>query len=242
MQLFDDPRVQELLEQIEGVSNPLDRDELERLFRKLGKRVHAIWLGDPQSFGAADLAWRVPAWDDLPDLPEQDDHTEIPDPASFQRHLTPADEPVPGELTRLEDLQGQQGTGALATLRGSSLPWREALDDLLDLIVLPPDLRDPAAMPTEASKVQWGSGELGGRISRFPEPVQQALLALLAARARNLATYLDVDIGPRMALDRLKRVRASQDLPWVVGLTPNAQPETDSWANDARAFWTLLGR
>ena len=238
MQVFEDPRVQELLEQIEAATQPSDRDELDRLYRRLGKHVHAMWLGDPQGFGSSDLEWRVPAWDDLP---EDDDLTEIPDPSTFHRHLA-EEEPVPDAIIRLGDLLRQRGTGPLATLRGSSLPWREALDDLLDLILMPPDLRDPSSMPTEASKVQWGSGELGGRINRFPEPIQQAVLGLLAARARNLATYLDVDIGPRMALDRLKRVRASQDMPWVVALTPNAQPETDSWANDARAFWTLLGR
>lgn len=239
MDLLNDPRVADLLEKIEAVRVLSDPAELTDLFAELGTRVHALWQQEQADDVPSGFEY-VPTWGDLP---EDDDLTEIPDPASFLGRATQEEEP-PGPVVRLDELQQLRSTGdgPLAVARGSSLPWREPLDELLDLIALPIDLADPTAMPTEASTVQWASGELQNRIARFPEPVRQALLGLLAVRARNLASHLDVDIGPKMALDRLKRIRSTHELPWVVALLPNARPETGSWTNDARAFWELLGR
>lgn len=239
MDPLNDPRVAHLLERIESVRVLSDPAELTDLYAELGTRVHALWQQARAVEAPSSLEY-VPTWGDLPD---EDDLTDIPDPSSFLGHAAPEEEP-PGPVVRLETLQAlrSSGDGPLAVHRGSSLSWREPLDELLDLITLPGDLADPAVMPSEASTVQWASGELQNRIARFPEPVRQALLGLLAVRARNLASHLDVDIGPKMALDRLKRIRSSHELPWVVALMPNARPETGSWVTDARAFWELLGR
>jgi hypothetical protein len=129
--------------------------------------------------------------------------------------------------------------GALRRVMGESSRSGD-LYALLSLLTPPADLLDPAAMPDEASKVQWASGELSGRLADAAREVQIAVLAMLAARARNVALHLEIDIGPRMAIDRLKRYRDHEDLPWVQGLVPNARPELDSWADDARAYWELL--
>lgn len=239
MDPLNDPRVADLLEKIEAVRVLSDPAELTDLYAELGTRVHALWQ-QAQQVDAPQTLEYIPTWGDLPD---EDDLTDIPDPSSFLSRPAAEAEP-PGPVVRLDELRQLRatGNGPLSVTRGSSLSWREPLDELLDLIAIPGDLADPSLMPSEASTVQWASGELQNRIARFPEPVRQALLGLLAVRARNLASNLDVDIGPKMALDRLKRIRSSHELPWVVALLPNARPETGSWVADARAFWELLGR
>jgi len=70
--------------------------------------------------------------------------------------------------------------------------------------------------------------------------VQQALLGMLAARARHLQEKLEVDVGPRLALDRLRRYRKQAGLPPVVGLLPDRGPEAGAWAEDAKRWWTVL--
>lgn len=173
--------------------------------------------------------------DDLPDEP-----TDVP---GGEIELA---EPVPaGPVRVLEDLlvDADAPTGALFALRsesGDPPEWKADLDDLLGLIALPLDLVDVDGMPEEASKVQWASGELDHRLPRFPEAVQLALLALLAARVRNLQGHLDLDIGARLALDRMRRYRELNDLAWVIGLLPGSRPEGRSWADDAMSWWKLL--
>jgi len=132
--------------------------------------------------------------------------------------------------------------GQIALLRvGAEAPdWVEPLVQLLDLLRPPGDLLAPAAMPEEASKVQWAAGVIEERLPGLPERIQLAVLGLLGSRALNLAAHLDVDVGPRLALDRLKRFRDNQGLPYVASLAPGPHPELDTWAEDARAFWALL--
>lgn len=173
-----------------------------------------------------------------------DEHTDVPeaDDEDTGRPVTAEVGPV-GEVVSLNALvaDSEDPDGELSALRAHERPaWARELADLLDLVALPDDLVDPGVLPDEASKVQWASGEVDHRLPRFPQRVQLALIGLLAARARNVQAHLDLDIGPRMAVDRLRRYRELNDLPWVVGITPGPGPETTSWADDAEAYWLLL--
>lgn len=237
--VFDSPRVQELLQQAEDARVSLDPgpvldEALDGLYRAVGRELH-IWVRRERPDLL--LSGEGPTPLELSDLPEladytgEDDLTEIPEPGSL---LGPREESAGPEIPQssLASIQ--------ASMRALGGVGEHDLSELLALLRPPRDLIDPAVMPDEASKVQWASGELAGRLADTPEVLQVAVLGMLAARARNVAEHLDVDIGPRMAIDRLRRYRDQQDLPSVAGLLPNARPELATWAEDARAFWELL--
>lgn len=126
---------------------------------------------------------------------------------------------------------------------GEPPPWLESLRELLTMIGSPDELAsgpgggDPAA---EVSRVQWATTNIDVRWAEFPPSIQVALLGLLAARARHLQERLDVDVGPRMALDRLRRFRKASGVSTVTGLIPERGPEASSWAEDARRWWDAL--
>lgn len=218
-------RVQQLLQQadearvlLEAGDDPAVREALTSVYADLGKEIHA--LARERTALAAELA----PFDD------EDDHTAIPGPEILIDQLVegaPEEGPV--------DILGLTHLGHL--LGGADL---EPLDALLQVIVPPRDLSDPETMPEEVAKVQWASGELEGRLEGLPDALQTAVVGLLASRTRNMAAHLDVDIGPRRTLERLRRFREHQDLPWVGGLLPDARPERATWAADARAYWELL--
>ncbi len=209
------------------------------------------------------------AGDDHTDVPEST--ASVPDPGVVARDSVPPpppsmpdgepsqqsqqskrDEVEELDRVRLDELiaESQSEAGSLKQLR---IGWsdRNALEDapdwvahvieFMELLGMPQDLLASAAMPEEASRVQWAAGQVESRLAACPVPVQSAVLAMLASRARNLAAHLDVDVGPRRALDRLKRYRDAHDLPIVAGLAPGPHPERDTWAEDARAWWALVG-
>ena len=62
----------------------------------------------------------------------------------------------------------------------------------------------------------------------------------MAARARHLQEVLEVDVGPRVALDRLRSFSQASGLSWVAGLDPNGSPERNTWAEDAVTWWNKL--
>lgn len=235
---LDHPRIRELLLQAEDVRASLGegdailREALDDVHRELGRQFH-LWAhaAQPELFVVESPAAEELA--DLPELPDytgEDDLTEIPDPEDLLAYRRELEGPA-GESLSLDTIAERME--ALGSVEND-------LGELLDLLRPPRDLVDPRVMPDEASKVQWASGELAGRLADSPSCVQAAVLGMLAARARNVAEHLDVDIGPRMAIDRLRRYRDQQDLPSVAGLSPNARPERASWADDARAFWEML--
>ena len=116
--------------------------------------------------------------------------------------------------------------------------WVKSLREFVALLGGPPT--EGADLTEEASKVQWAASGLDVRWAGFPPAVRTALLGVLAARARVLQERLEVDIGPRMALDRMRKHRKSSDLPSVAGLTAERGPETGSWTEDARGWWRAL--
>lgn len=254
--VLDNPRVQELLLQAEEAVGLLGggddaelREALTAIYGDLGKLVHGLARQrKPEILRVPDDPDDDPDLDDGPgmsttfdpdavetslaDFTDEDDYTAIPGPDELMRHAADLDDGEPVETMSLRELSrimGEQGRF-----------WERDLSELLSLLTPPEDLVDPDVMPEEASKVQWASGELAGRLADTPDAVQTAVLGMLAARARNVAAHLDVDIGPRMAIERLRRYREHQDLPWVAGLLPNARPEGRTWAEDAGSFWELL--
>jgi hypothetical protein len=174
-----------------------------------------------------------------------DDDTDVPEAEPFltRKRQDAVVEPPHQEVLALERLMDDavDPSGDLAALRSDDPPaWLAELNELLALVAPPRDLVDVELLPEEASKVQWAAGELDVRLPRLPERVQLAVLGLLAARCRNLQAHLDLDLGPRKALDRLRRYRQNNDLPWVRGLVASMGPESDSWADDALSYWLLL--
>jgi len=118
--------------------------------------------------------------------------------------------------------------------------WLEQLGDLLELIALPAHLDDPHELAAEASLVQWATVGLDAAWQPYPPAIRAALLGLLAARARNVQERLAVDVGPRIALERLGAYREQAGLSKVEGLYPERSPTTDSWAGDSREWWSTL--
>ena len=89
--------------------------------------------------------------------------------------------------------------------------------------------------------VEFGaSSELVSRLVGLPAEVQVWFLGLLAARCQRLIEVLEVVVGPRLSLDRMRRYALSNDLPTVAGLDASPRPEYGSWAEDARQWWAVL--
>lgn len=128
----------------------------------------------------------------------------------------------------------------LVPIADGAAPWVAALRLHLDLVALPASLDDPAELAAEVTRVQWCTVDVAARWEPFPESIRVALLGLLASRARHLRDVLDVDTGPRLALDRLRAYRKASGLPPVVGLLPDRGPELATWSQDARRWWDAL--
>lgn len=116
--------------------------------------------------------------------------------------------------------------------------WVKSLREFVVLLGAPP--AEGTDLTEEASKVQWAASGLDVRWAGFPPAVRTALLGVLASRARVLQEHLEVDIGPRMALDRMRKHRKVADLPSVAALGAERGPETGSWPEDARWWWRAL--
>lgn len=124
--------------------------------------------------------------------------------------------------------------------RGERPTWWYRLDELLSMLALPASFADLQELGVEASRVQWATTDLAPRLVGIPAEVQVGLVALLGARAQHLRHRLDIDVGPRLSLDRLQRYRIDEDLPPVAALQPTPRPERGSWESDARAWFALL--
>jgi len=118
--------------------------------------------------------------------------------------------------------------------------WTHKLTQLLGLLNLPSDFSGEDEMAVEASRVQWAASELGRRLDGLPQSIQVCVIGMLAARAQHLRTQLTVDVGPRLALDRIRRYRIESELPSVAGLTAQPVPETGTWVGDIQDWWRLI--
>lgn len=132
------------------------------------------------------------------------------------------------------------GRAAVRSQAAEAGEWLAELGDLLELIEPPVDLENPQELAAEASLVQWCTVDLDHRWSPFPPAIQSALLGMVAARARNLQDRLAVDVGPRIALERLSAYRERSGLSKVEGLYPERKAQTGSWAEDAVQWWETL--
>src|SRR5690606_2665470 len=118
-------------------------------------------------------------------------------------------------------------------------PWVDDLRDLLDLLD-GGTAESESELAVETTRVQWATIGLPDRLAPLPDVVRQAMVGLLAARARHLQERLREDVGPRLALERLRRYRSEAGLTPVVGLLPERSPELATWADDARHWWKVL--
>jgi hypothetical protein len=149
--------------------------------------------------------------------------------------------PLPDDLLEIEPIPLSSDMFPAAEPAPLERPaWLDALGELTELLHGQADPADAAALAVEASRVQWATTGMEQKWAEFPASVRQALLGLLAARSRALQESLEVDVGPRLALDRLRRYRKASGLPPVVGLLPDRGAESGSWSEDAKRWWTVL--
>lgn len=116
--------------------------------------------------------------------------------------------------------------------------WVVGARELVALIGPPPAAG--VELADEASRVQWAASAIESRWAGFPSDLRTALIGMLAARSRHLQASLEVDVGPRMALDRLRKARRAASLPEVTGLMPDRGPEQADWREDAVGWWQRL--
>lgn len=182
---------------------------------------------------------------DIP-LPDLDDSTPvIPSEREFSDQDEPADFVV-ASIAAFRTRRREDPTSPWALLRdtdpdGSGPTWKHRLDELMALLALPASFADADELAIEASRVQWATNDLESRLLGLPSEIQIGVVAMLAARSQHLRARLDLDVGPRMSLDRLQRYRIDRDLPAMAGLLPSPRPEFGTWEEDARQWWTLLG-
>jgi hypothetical protein len=172
----------------------------------------------------------------------EDGTTDVPEPDAKPDVDDSVDEPASDEVTldALEAFADDPGSPFVELHADPAPTWAHHTHELLQLLRLPRRFDDPGELAVEASKVQWAVGELDTRLTGMPYEVQLAFVGMLAARAQHLREQLDVDVGPRLALDRLARYRFAADLPPVVGLSGMAVPESGSWEADTRRWWALF--
>lgn len=257
---------QELATRI-GPSVDLD-ETIERLHRDLGKalaqfaRVHAshtLLPPDPGPLATEDLYTDDGSSDDdgdndwyddgapaqpgtLFDPGDLDDETDIPesDPVPKGADDDDDDEPDVETVARMQQRRADPGS-PMGQLTAASPPtWLHHVTPFRDLLTLPEDPNDADALAVEATKVQWATGELITRLDGLPSEIQTCFIGMLAARCQWLVRTLEVDVGPRLSLDRLQRYRLSADLPPVAGLEPSPRPEYGTWAEDARQWFAVL--
>ncbi len=177
--------------------------------------------------------------DEFTDIPESDPISE-----EIEMDAEPDDDGGDYDIASIGQMWSERVT------RGRSLhdladptadpTWNHKLTQLLGLLNLPDDFTGNDEMAVEASRVQWAASELGNRLDGFPEAVQLCIIGMLAARAQHLRSQLAVDVGPRLAIDRLRRYRIDNELPTVAGLLSQPVPETGSWVSDIEDWWKLL--
>jgi hypothetical protein len=191
-------------------------------------------LFDPEDleFAGSDLDETTPV---MP--PEREHFLERPGSVADE----PSDFVVASIATYSLQRREVRGSPFAQLANGGEPTWKHRLDDLLGLLILPTSFADADDLAVEASRVQWATNDLELRLLGFPAEIQVAVVAMLAARAQLLRSRLDLDVGPRMSLDRLQRYRIDQDLPAIAGLLPTPRPEQGTWEEDARQWWALLG-
>lgn len=174
------------------------------------------------------------------DALDLDDSTPVLPPEREFTAEEPADYLV-ATIDEMSEVAGSPGS-PFAQIRAPRAPvWRDRLVELLGLLSLPASFADPSELAVESSRVQWATGELAALLSGMPREIRTSFVALLSARAQILRSRLDIDVGPRLSLDRLQRYRLESRLPAVAGLKPTPAPEGESWEGDARRWWALLG-
>ncbi len=255
MSLVDSQRVRELVSAAEGArqlaeslqgrgKDPVDvLETLEDLHKELGELLHA-WV----------VARMGPLPTEAPPAQQEDGMVieALEAPEDFDTGIFDEggyEEDLPFEDTEDTDEVDPSFIHALASSRKAPRrqappdeypAWLLSLDQLRVSLIMPSDPESPVDLASEAARVQLATIDLDRRWSDYPQPLQLALLGLLSCRARHLADRLQVDVGPRLALNRMKRYRKVAGLPPVVGLISSQQPESGSWTRDALHWWDVL--
>jgi hypothetical protein len=141
-----------------------------------------------------------------------------------------------GRGVSLDDAEEWSRDQATALGRGDPLGTSR------ELLAIQGDISSSDELAVEASRVQFATHELESQVGRLPRDVQIAVLGMLSARAHHLQDRLEVGVGPKLALDRLRRWQTARGLPVVAGLEPNGFPERGTWETDALAWWDLLDK
>lgn len=233
-------------------------DALETLYRDLGHAVvHAAETHDGLVFPTIRRL-------DVSDFELDDDSTE----SWYSDERTPRPRPLvpeplfdPGEIDGPTDVPVSDFDEATPVLPVEREVTRAAapdyavrrLDDapvptdghprvgeMLVLLARPASLSDPDELKVELARLQWATSELASRLDGLPDEVRTAVVALVAARVRDLRGRVDNDVALRIVIDRLQRYRIDAGLPAVAALLPTPLPERGSWSADAQGWWERL--
>ncbi len=252
---LDHPAIRNLLQEADAmraVIDQLDGEDpgnfqatLDQIYTDLGRAVHAL-VAAPEKPArqepASDLGARgvETARTSRRDAKRQRSQERRAVASRSQIPTATEDTPVPvpqlitsqGAVT--QDVPGWNEPAATAE------PWVAQLGDLLERIAIPSALDDPIELAAEASLVQWCTVDLDAQWAPFPTAIRAALLGLIASRARHLQDRLAVDVGPRIALERLSAYRERAGINKVEGLYPERGAQMASWAEDAQRWWESL--
>ena len=99
---------------------------------------------------------------------------------------------------------------------------------------------DAAAILTVDGVGEWATTSMYDSWSSYPRLIQVALTGMLACRAHVIRDRLPSSLAPNSIIDRLRIQQYRSGSRPVLSLKPAAEPEDDSWANDATLWWNIL--
>jgi hypothetical protein len=242
---FDDPTLGSLLATAVEASRLLAAPEpapegvqetLDGLYARIGRRLVELALADADSRG-----------------PEEPPHADTARRTSWFEYGQPADsgplfDPSDGLFEAIPEPDPIQVTDVGSTIdlraphdeEAQPAPFSEELRSLLDTLTPSCPTSDDAELAVETARLQWATSQLDEAWAAYPRSVRLALLAHLAARARHLHEHPAHAASGERTLRRLSAYRISHELPPVIALMTDQQPELGAWTADAERWWTLL--
>ena len=262
MDLLDNARIKQLLEQAESAVRMLGQVDshgkrqvkhaLTGIYEDLGRHIHGLArqleARSSQSEKASGEAIRI---DELEDLTNEIENTdEVAQGGSPLPHFDAgqalwhssgqAPTAVPIHEVEATIRQLRDVLDAKSTRDGEPFPWLFDLENLLDMMDASEQLEDANELAIEAVKLQWATSTMSKDWHSYPKPIQIGLVGLLATRALTLGENVPGSLAPSIVIARLRKHVRFSGLPSVHALSQDAQPEEETWSNDATIWWNIL--
>ena len=263
MDILDNPNIKQLIEQAESAVRMLGQVDshgkrqvkhaLNGVYENIGRHVHALSRQLASGSGEAGLGSGKPiSIDELEELTTEIENTDEVGQGASDASST-------DDLTTPDWLESQQESApisvehveahlqqALAQVRvklaadDADVNWVYQLENLLDMLDMSEDLDDEVELAVEATKLQWATTNMYDSWSSYPRLIQVALTGMLACRAHVVRERLPSSLAPNSVIDRLRTQQYRSGSRPVLSLKPAAEPEDESWANDATLWWNIL--